>query len=80
MSSKSWTQRPNGYRGPFWTPSSHIFPTHSPGGITLFDFVVVHKGSKLCGAGAVIDVIVIVVIIIIYLLNKHMIKNSGNNK
>ena len=35
-------------RGPFWTPSSHKFPTHSAGGVILFDFVVVvQKGSKL---------------------------------
>jgi len=30
---------------------SHKFPTYSPGGATLFDFVVVYNGSKLCTRG-----------------------------
>jgi len=32
--------------------SSHKFTTYLPGGATLFDFVVIHNGSKLC-TGAV---------------------------
>jgi len=32
---------------PFVSPSSHKFRTYSPGGATLFEFFVVHNGSKL---------------------------------
>jgi len=44
-------------RGPFWTPSSRKFPKYSLGGVTLFngtklfDFAVVHSGSKLLTGG-----------------------------
>jgi len=31
--------------------SSHNFPTDSPGGATLFNFVVTHSGSKLLHTG-----------------------------
>jgi len=31
--------------------SSHKFPTYPPGGATLFDFDVVHNGSKLRTGG-----------------------------
>jgi len=33
--------------------SSHKFPTYSPAGATLFDFVVVLNGNKLRTGGAV---------------------------
>jgi len=42
----------NIYMNAMLDASSHKFTTYLPGGATLFDFVVIHNGSKLC-TGAV---------------------------